>query len=153
MVASCALGDVETPRPRVEHMACYASFAAAREGWEMFVGPVPAECQHLDEVYAVELTSGPMPCKASDPGRVIGCTQDWLELISIREDLGETKRVDVSVHEWMHALSSCIRGDADGDHSDLLVWGAHPHDHAVSIAPESARAYGIVSSALGPCLE
>lgn len=153
VLAGCAVGDVETPRPRIEANACFSSFANAVEGWDYFVGPVPAKCQHLDESYRIVVTNGPMPCKASDPGRVVGCQMPDERAIYIAADVSETKKVDISVHEWIHALSQCIDGDGDPNHLKLAAWGKHPHDHTVDISPDNARSYGIVTSALGPCLD
>lgn len=172
-LVGCAVGDVESPRPRTDGMACYEAFDAAAEGWEMFVGPLPPQCQHLDEVYRIVVTDGPMPCMGSDPGRVVGCHLANVNergeravgerVIYIAADLSDTGRVDQSVHEWMHALSYCVRWDAPGyqtdlvdganDHADVRVWGTNPHDKSIRLDPDSAQSYGVLVSAIGPCVE
>ena len=153
VLAGCALGDAESVRPLNEPRACYASFAAALEGWEAFVGPVPAECQRLDEVYTIEVTSGEMPCESPDPGRVIGCTEYELARITIRKGIGETKAVDTSVHEWMHALSGCVGVEGNNAHLNARIWGEDPYDNSITLEPESARAYALAASGIGPCID
>lgn len=158
-VAGCAVGDVESMRPQNTPRACYASFEVAVEGWEAFMGPLPAECLHLDEVYTIELSSGPMPCKASDPGRVIGCTEYDPHRITLRAGLGEEKTVNIAVHEWMHALSACagVSADDNAHHADERIWGEDPHTMSFDLSglldPQSARAYALGASGVGPCLE
>lgn len=159
MLIGCAVGDAETPRPRVEANACYESFQNVLEGWEALVGPVPERCQHLDETVAVHLTSAPMPCKGSDPGRVVGCfmaeegeplNEGDIYITSRHTD--ETQRVDTSVHEWVHALAYCVRSSGNPDHDDHALWGAHPHEYPIVYDPKDVKSYAVVTSALGPCL-
>jgi hypothetical protein len=158
MCVGCAVGGAESPRPRTDGPACVESFGAVLEGWEALVGSVPEDCAHLDETYNLQLMSDQMPCTGDVSGRVVGCSisppgpRNEGDMFVNAHDTDETQRVDISVHEWVHALAYCVRGSGDPGHDDVTLWGEHPHGRAIELDPHDVKAYGLVTSALGSCI-
>lgn len=103
--------------------ACYRSFYSTLRVWEAKLGRVPEACQYLDSEFTVQLVSSKnMPCKATKSFKVVGCTEPENKIISILEGQPVVNLIDVSVHEWEHALANCVDGDPDKGHVRSELW-------------------------------
>lgn len=152
-IVGCAVSAAEpAPRNYTEAMACYEAFDAAREGWERYVGPVPDKCQHLTWEYRLELQSD-LECPPTS-SRTLGChnTTHW---IHIQAGMSPERTVETAVHEWMHALSQCVTGHPDNDHTNPSVFGEDRGrvPRGAEWEPETAQQYAISIAPVGPCLE
>jgi hypothetical protein len=154
LMYACAVSGVDpAPRNHAEAFACYEAFDAAREGWELFVGPVPKRCQYLDTSYRIEIMSDPHCPPPEGENQVAIACHNTLHWIRIQAGMSEERTVEASIHEWFHALEACVNGDPDNHHSDPNVFGEDrgrvPHEGG----DETAQRYAISVAPVGPCLE
>lgn len=133
--------------PPVITMACVRSFATTLAEWERFAAErVPEQCRFLDADYDVQVVDElPPQCGTAPPGMVVAeCTLPRSKVIYILSALDDVARVDLSVHEWIHALSACVYGDPDQTHARSGLWGDSRPD------PVELRAQA--AAVLGECL-
>lgn len=141
MVSACAAAD-PPDEPNITR-ACVRSFATTLDAWRSVVGEVPAGCAFLDAEYDVVLASSDdMPC--DEP---IGVNQVRTEcihggVIYVNEAVDDVRRVEASVHGWVHALALCIDGDIDAHHLRLQLWEALSAENSVEVNAATFAEWG-----------
>ena len=148
ILSACAT-DHEPTEPSLTGV-CVRSFRAVLEAWETNARErVPDECAFLDAEYRVSLASEMPECEGEPIGvneTVAGCTLPEQHAILIQDQLDELQRLDISIHEWIHALANCVYGDPDNEHLRAglwLVFGAQSTE---------GQAFGSASAQPGECL-
>ena len=148
-VCGALVGCGPTPdgEPPVVTMACVRSFATTLAEWERFAQErVPEQCRFLDADVPVSVVAEmPPQCGSAPAGEVVGgCYLPGARAIFVLAELDDLARIDVSVHEWEHALSHCVYGDPDQAHARSGLWESSKPD------PVETRAQA--AAVLGVCL-
>lgn len=124
--SGCAMPVDEEP----EYVADYDDARRATvEAWEYVFGIVSLECSRLaqDAIVTEVGSSADMPdgCAIDglpDTKYVAGCHLAKANQIYIHSGRTERGKADTAIHEFVHLLSTCMFGDGDGEHANILLW-------------------------------
>lgn len=146
-LSSCAVdepAELDTDPPITG--ACVRAFRPTLEAWELQFGRVPASCAFLDVTYDVQLVAaGELPCApGSGNETVVSCTQPNARVISLLASRSSLEIVNSMVHEWIHAISYCVRGELDLQHLEAKAWASY--------GGNTVEAQALAGKEVGECL-
>lgn len=148
LLATACASERAAPTPNAPTGACVRSFRAVLEAWETLSRTrVPEECAFLDAEYNVVLARDIPECEGEPIGvneQTAACTLPAQRTILILDALDDLQRLDMSVHEWIHALSDCVYGDPDTEHLRAGLW--------VRFGTQSTEAQAFAGTEPGECL-
>lgn len=165
VLCSCAESAMGDPRGRADGDACYLAIGPVVDAWEALVGPVPERCRDAMGGYALEVLPAPefaARCSEAVEGGPVprgACTSFRGGFIAVADRWGESMRVDLAVHEWVHVVARCVGADpedddASNDHADLLVWGARGGNVERTYWHDESTVVGLATTnaLVGPCV-
>jgi hypothetical protein len=119
LLAALIIGCGEDPQPG-PCLCDVEAWHAAADAWEARIGRLSPQCRAIRQTYTIEVVDD-VPCP-SPAGLVNGCTLVRSRVIYVRrrDCLGMT---DTAVHEWLHVIAACERGDPDSGHATPGLWG------------------------------
>jgi hypothetical protein len=98
---------------------------AAIDGWEQVIGPVSNECYRDTKQYIIVELHKMVECGSKPVSKGFhrsGCCEPLKHQIDVLITEDEYEKMDIVVHEFIHALDWCINHRADSGHDDISLW-------------------------------